>query len=424
MSKIICDVCGTSYPETATQCPICGCVRPADAVTLMTEPQAQTDAFVNAYTYVKGGRFSKANVRKRLVGTQGAGAQEASAAIEAETPQQERGNTGLIVAVIVLLLAVVAVGSYFAVRFLLPDSSELPPISDMSGTTSATDTAALEFPCQELKLSSTVIDMETLNMAQLLNVTTVPANTTDTLVFSSSDEAVATVTSGGKITAAGPGQAVITVTCGSVTAQCRVVCKFETVPSTEETSEATEASTEATTPAAPESEFSLNREDFTMSAKGNTWTLYNGTIPKSDIKWTTDNPLVATIDNGIVTAVGGGTTKVHGEYNGVKKSCIVRCSFAPAETQPGETTEEQPSGSKSYTISHTDVTIRVGESFTLTLKDETGAVMDVTWNPGSYSNYYSISGNSITGAKILSYGVVSTVYDGNTYSCIVRVKAA
>ena len=28
MSKIICEVCGTSYPSSAAQCPICGCVRP------------------------------------------------------------------------------------------------------------------------------------------------------------------------------------------------------------------------------------------------------------------------------------------------------------------------------------------------------------------------------------------------------------
>ena len=34
MSKIICDVCGTSYPETATQCPICGCVRSSDSVAV------------------------------------------------------------------------------------------------------------------------------------------------------------------------------------------------------------------------------------------------------------------------------------------------------------------------------------------------------------------------------------------------------
>ena len=24
MNKVICDICGTSYPDTATNCPICG----------------------------------------------------------------------------------------------------------------------------------------------------------------------------------------------------------------------------------------------------------------------------------------------------------------------------------------------------------------------------------------------------------------
>ena len=33
MSKIICDVCGTRYPETADQCPICGHIRDASGKT-------------------------------------------------------------------------------------------------------------------------------------------------------------------------------------------------------------------------------------------------------------------------------------------------------------------------------------------------------------------------------------------------------
>ena len=37
MSKIICDICGTSYPETATQCPICGCVRSGDVQRVTNE---------------------------------------------------------------------------------------------------------------------------------------------------------------------------------------------------------------------------------------------------------------------------------------------------------------------------------------------------------------------------------------------------
>ena len=60
MSKVICDICGTSYPETATQCPICGCVRPAESTAV-----SDSDREHQGYTYVKGGRFSKANVKKR-----------------------------------------------------------------------------------------------------------------------------------------------------------------------------------------------------------------------------------------------------------------------------------------------------------------------------------------------------------------------
>ena len=54
MSKVICDICGTSFPESATQCPICGCVRPAEVVSVPETEEEKT-----GYTYVKGGRFSK-----------------------------------------------------------------------------------------------------------------------------------------------------------------------------------------------------------------------------------------------------------------------------------------------------------------------------------------------------------------------------
>ena len=34
MSKIICDICGTTYQDTADCCPICGCTRDAAAALL------------------------------------------------------------------------------------------------------------------------------------------------------------------------------------------------------------------------------------------------------------------------------------------------------------------------------------------------------------------------------------------------------
>ena len=67
MSKIFCEICGTAYNETATQCPICGSPRPASAEFSVDTPE-RSDAETRS-TPVKGGRFSKSNVNKRLNST-------------------------------------------------------------------------------------------------------------------------------------------------------------------------------------------------------------------------------------------------------------------------------------------------------------------------------------------------------------------
>ena len=63
MSKIICDVCGTAYPDTASQCPICGCARPDHPQAAAGNSAGEQVDAGGGYTYVKGGRFSKSNVR-------------------------------------------------------------------------------------------------------------------------------------------------------------------------------------------------------------------------------------------------------------------------------------------------------------------------------------------------------------------------
>ena len=55
MSKVICDVCGTAYAETAAQCPICGS---AKASANQTEAGAQQGSQTAAgYTYVREAVF-------------------------------------------------------------------------------------------------------------------------------------------------------------------------------------------------------------------------------------------------------------------------------------------------------------------------------------------------------------------------------
>lgn len=422
MSKILCDVCGTSYPETAAQCPICGCVRPGEAQSVISDTSEGNDG----YTYVKGGRFSKSNVRKR---NKTSGSYEpASAQPSMDDDSEKTGNRGLVITAIVLLLAIIAVVSYILVQFFLPGSggnrdttagTDIKP----SGTTEST---VLTVPCEKLKLNVSAITFDQQTAARMIYATAEPANTTDEVTFESSDEAVVTVNADGKVTAVGPGQATITVTCGDVTVECPVDCTFQ-LP-TEDTTVPDE--TEDTT--VPEEEFRLNRSDITFSSKGDSWMLYSGSLGLTQITWSSDDESVATITNGKVVAVGGGTTTVYAEYDGQKVSCIIRCAFSdssePTGGSSGNVTEDGGGATADGTYrlynaygNAQDVSITVGESFSLKLVDPNGnAVSGVTWSVSNEA-CCTVSDGYITGVSAGTATVTAT-YNGQTYSCIVRVN--
>ena len=424
MSKIICEVCGTSYPDTTVQCPICGCVRPGNARSVA---DGKTDEDDGGYTYVKGGRFSKSNVRKR---SKGAGVSGKSAG---NGQEDKSGIRGLVITAIVLFLAIIAVVCYIVVQFFLPGMGK-PEETTQNTTDPVQTTVQTEpptVPCKSLKLETDTITLDKKDAAWMIYTRTEPSDTTDLIVFASSDETVATVTENGKVVAVGPGQATITVTCGDQTAQCNVECAFE-LP-TEETTVPEETTL-------PDVEFTLNRSDITFGAKGDTWMIYSGSLSPTQIVWTTDNAAVATIENGKVTAVGGGTTKVYGEYTGEKVGCIIRGNFEAAPDtgvsgsggvyeDGGGTSDDggNTSTGGSYTLKNligsdaSDVTLTVGTGFTLALVDENGKqVSGVSWTV-SDTSVCSISGGSVTALKSGTVTVTAT-YNGQSYSCIVRVS--
>lgn len=425
MSKIICDVCGTSYPETATQCPICGCVRPSEVLTVDNSTDDAESLRSGTYTYVKGGRFSKANVKKR---SRGEHSIPAEPAVVCEEPVGQKGKSdkGLIIAVCALLLAIVAVVVYIALHFFTPGAGagnkETMGLTDdtSASTTESTENTTseptlLEIPCVDIVVSKTVITFDKVGAAHLLNVTTNPGNTTDLITFNSSDDAVATVTDGGKIEAVGAGEATITITCGNATAQCHIVCDFE-----EQNTDPTEQTEE---PTVADADFKLNRDDFTLSKKGETWKLYNGDIPVKQITWSSDNEKVATIKDGVVTAVGKGNTVVRAEYNGVKLSCKVICAASVGAYVEQTAPEDEPTASGTYSISSTDVTLRLNgsKSFELKLLDANNKAIDVVWSVANES-VCAVSGNTVT-ALAVGDTTVSVTYEGETYSCTVRVRA-
>lgn len=344
MSKIICELCGTAYPDTAECCPTCGTAKPEAAE--FSPPVQEEAAPRRSYTPTKGGRFSDTNVRKRLKNKgiapvpakaprQQAPKQERPAAEprqsrpNREPKQQEKNsgsNKGLMITAIILILAILGMIVYIYVTFFMPKPSPEQPGNEQSNQqhqqlpqqTQGT-TAEPDLSCDSLILSEDSIILDQAGSSWLLNVIPEPANTVDAITYVSADPNVATVSADGKVTAVASGETVITITCGVVKVECKVVCDIAPPTTVPETT--VPETTVATV------EFKLNREDITFDGKGQSWLLYKGEIPLTSITWTSSNPEVATVRNGTVKAVGPGKTTVYAEYNGQKVSCIIRCDF-------------------------------------------------------------------------------------------------
>lgn len=343
MSKIICDVCGTSYPETATQCPICGCVRSGDAHIVSGDTNGIEEGTTGGYTYVKGGRFSKSNVKKRSRSTQVAPVTSVSE-FTGEKKSGKKADTGLIIAIAALLLAIIAVVIYIAVRFLAPvgtdsktkDTTEQSQVQTQAQTESTTQETTLpqeiDIPCTGITVNTDTVNFDKVNAVRLLEIDLAPADTTDKLVFASTNSDVATVDSNGKVVSVGPGEAIITITCGKEVAECKIICEFE-IGTTEPDADTTE-------PTTPEievlSEIKLNYSlyypgrtdlgDVTIKF-GEKWVAYldgEGKVDSSQIKFTSSDESVITIDQfGVVKAVAVGEAIITAEYNGQTDKCRV-----------------------------------------------------------------------------------------------------
>lgn len=455
MNKVICDVCGTMYPDNAKQCPICGCAAAEPAEAASSADGAQAEGAVGAYSYTKGGRFSKSNVRKRGKDAEKVPKVAAAKNIDDEDePEEEESNSsnmGLIIAIILLIVAIVGMLCYIFFTYFAGDlfGGATEPASTVATTTEATEGSIVEIKCEDLdlQLPNNEIVLEKAGHAWLLKVATNPVDTTDEISYSTSNPNVATVSTDGRVTAVGAGTATITVKCGDVVKECQVVCNFGTEPTeetVEETTEATEPTEETTEPTTKPTEPEVDVSKFYLFPRRDgdctidvdesfTLQLRDGNGKRVDVTWTASVEGYFTIDGDLITGVkptpidSNEADKVRAVcvYEGVEFYCIIRVRH-PVSTEPIEppTTTEYNGPTiddPGYKISHVDVTIRGGEKFTLTLTDSNGQPIETTWE-SQKPGIVAIEGNVITG-KTKGTTVVSFRVANYVYECIVRVSS-
>ena len=253
--------------------------------------------------------------------------------------------------------------------------------------------------CTSLTLSAPTVTFEEAGRFFNITFTRTPEDCTESVTFSSSDEAVATVSEQGKIVAVNAGSAVITAQCGEQTAQCLVTCDFAYVGA--ETSEEEPA------------ELALNKDDLTFLNPGEQYTLsVTGAPEGARIAWqSSDESIVTVSENGVLTAKGKGTTTVKATVDGSSDlTCIVRCNFEDSSDTEG-----------TCTISNSDVTMGVkGETFQISLRDADGnKITGLLWVSSDLS-VCSVDGTGVVKAEGRGTAYISTTYNGVTYQCIVR----
>ncbi|MDE6638694.1 MAG: Ig-like domain-containing protein, partial [Muribaculaceae bacterium] len=145
----------------------------------------------------------------------------------------------------------------------------------------------------------------------ILMATVNPADATDkTLVWTSSDENVATVSATGEVTAINKGTAVITVSSSNgISATCVVTVEAKII----------------------EMESIVLNAEIPVLEIGETYQLIATVVPADttypELQWWTDNEHVAAVDqNGLVTVTGEGETMIHvrsSVWNHVEASCLI-----------------------------------------------------------------------------------------------------
>lgn len=246
---------------------------------------------------------------------------------------------------------------------------------------------------QSITLDQTKVEM-TVGESLAFIATVKPDNATDkTVTWKSSDANIASVDQSGIITAIGEGSATITAKAGDKEATCSVSVII---------------------PVVPVESISLDYSSLPME-EGQTFTLTAKVKPDNatdkTVTWESSDTDVATVNNGVVTAVAVGTATitVKSVASEVKASCVITVSAKGIAVE-------------SITLNQTELTMYVGEFFTLTavVMPDNATDKTIVW---SSSNEDVITVDQTGKLSAINEGsaTVSAAAGGKSVVCIVTV---
>lgn len=249
-----------------------------------------------------------------------------------------------------------------------------------------------------IALGSSDLQLAKGQVSDPIAVTYNPENTDDSkdLTWTSSNADVATVDENGVVTAAGGGTATIRATLNAnedVYAECAV------------------------TVSVPLESITLTADKETDSLEvGDTVNLIVGYNPEDttvakDVVWTSSDDAVATVDNGTVTAVGGGTATITAAVNGISATCDVRVL---------KHTTGISLGTAEMNLMKGDVSDPIAVTFDPADTDDS---KEVTWSSDNTAVAAVDSEGRVTGIGEGTAVITATAVDGGfTASCTVTVS--
>ena len=264
-----------------------------------------------------------------------------------DEPQKQRPVLNRVLTMVVVLLIVVALVLGVRMAYTLgpmmgwnlPDVSHVPVVSTLLGVIPDAD-ETIELPAEETEPepvqqvpdpTSVTLDADELTLhpgeTKVLTATLDVEGWDGLLAWASSnkDEDIIKLTVLGANTAqveyVGPGECAVAVQVGvkpadgseAVHDSCYIICKSEEeqqeaeAPAETDDGEETENTQEQETATGEHIDVTLNREDFTLNA-GERHQLMRDNADK--LTWTSSNEEVATVSNGIVTAVAHGSATI------------------------------------------------------------------------------------------------------------------